>query len=59
MQVEDIRICEDVQRGLTSGSYVAGRLNPLRESGVHHFHELLREAYRQSAESATTSGTAP
>ncbi len=46
VQVEDIGICEDVQRGLASGSYVAGRLNPLRESGVHHFHELLREAYR-------------
>jgi choline monooxygenase len=46
VQLEDLRICEDVQRGLASGSYVAGRLNPLRESGVHHFHELLRAAYR-------------
>lgn len=46
VQIEDIQICEDVQRGLASGSYVSGRLNPLRESGVHHFHELLREAYR-------------
>lgn len=48
VQHEDLGICEDVQRGLASGSYVAGRLNPLRESGVHHFHELLREAYRQN-----------
>jgi hypothetical protein len=40
-------MCERVQRGLASGSYVAGRLNPLRENGVHHFHELLREAYRR------------
>lgn len=46
VQKEDIDICERVQRGLASGSYVAGRLNPLRESGVHHFHELLRAAYR-------------
>ena len=46
VQREDIDICERVQRGLASGSYVAGRLNPKRESGVHHFHELLREAYR-------------
>lgn len=46
VQREDLVICEDVQRGLASGSYVAGRLNPLRESGVHHFHELLRAAYR-------------
>lgn len=46
VQREDLVICEDVQRGLVSGSYAAGRLNPLRESGVHHFHELLRAAYR-------------
>jgi choline monooxygenase len=48
VQLEDLRICEDVQRGLASGSYVAGRLNPLRESGVHHFHELLRAAFREA-----------
>ena len=46
VQLEDLAICEDVQRGLASGSYVAGRLNPLRETGVHHFQELLRRAYR-------------
>jgi choline monooxygenase len=46
VQHEDLAICEDVQRGLASGSYVPGRLNPLRESGVHHFHELVRAAYR-------------
>jgi choline monooxygenase len=45
VQAEDIAICEAVQRGLASGSYVAGRLNPARESGVWHFHELLRTAY--------------
>ena len=46
VQAEDIDICERVQRGLESGSYVAGRLNPLRESGVHHFQELIRAALR-------------
>ncbi len=46
VQVEDLTICEDVQRGLASGSYQPGRLNPLRENAVHHFHELLRRAYR-------------
>ena len=46
VQLEDLTICEDVQRGLASGSYVPGRLNPLRENAVHHFHELLRAAYR-------------
>jgi choline monooxygenase len=49
VQHEDIGICEDVQRGMASGSYTPGRLNPLRESGVHHFHELLRAAYRGQA----------
>jgi len=49
VQKEDVAICEHVQRGLASGSYVAGRLNPKRESGVHHFHELLRAAYRGAA----------
>jgi choline monooxygenase len=48
VQHEDIAICEAVQRGLASGSYHAGRLNPKRESGVHHFHELLRRAYREA-----------
>src|SRR5262249_34218506 len=40
VQHEDIAICELVQQRLASGSYLAGRLNPKRESGVHHFHEL-------------------
>ncbi|MCU0755798.1 MAG: aromatic ring-hydroxylating dioxygenase subunit alpha [Xanthomonadales bacterium] len=46
VQVEDIDICVQVQRGLSSGSYQPGRLNPLRENALHHFHELLRRAYR-------------
>ncbi|MGX5671851.1 aromatic ring-hydroxylating oxygenase subunit alpha [Thermomonas fusca] len=52
VQHEDIGICEDVQRGMASGSYVPGRLNPLRETGVHHFHELLRDAYRSGTTAA-------
>jgi len=52
VQHEDLGICEDVQRGFASGSYVPGRLNPLRETGVHHFHELLRAAYREAASPA-------
>jgi choline monooxygenase len=49
VQMEDIAICEAVQRGLASGSYVAGRLHPRQESGLRHFHELLRAAYRGAA----------
>jgi choline monooxygenase len=48
VQFEDLTICEDVQRGLSSGSYVPGRLNPLRENAVHHFHEILRRVYREA-----------
>jgi choline monooxygenase len=48
VQFEDLTICEDVQRGFASGSYVPGRLNPLRENAVHHFHELLRRVYREA-----------
>ncbi len=48
VQEEDVTICQDVQRGLASGSYDAGRLNPLRENAVHHFHEMVRRAYRDS-----------
>ena len=46
VQLEDLTICQDVQRCLASGSYRPGRLNPLRENAVHHFHELLRDTYR-------------
>jgi choline monooxygenase len=49
VQAEDIAICEAVQRGLESGSYTAGRLNPARESGVWHFQELLRAALADAA----------
>ncbi|NQD36364.1 Rieske 2Fe-2S domain-containing protein [Permianibacter sp. IMCC34836] len=48
IQQEDIDICLAVQRGLQSGSYEAGRLCPKRESGVWHFQNLLRDAYRQA-----------
>ncbi len=50
VQAEDVAICEAVQRGLSSGSYHAGRLCPKREGGVKHFHDLLRAAYRPLAE---------
>ncbi len=49
VQVEDIGICEAVQKGLASGYYDAGRLCPKRESGVWHFQNLLRAAYGEDA----------
>ena len=41
VQIEDIAICDGVQRGLSSRSYQAGRLSVRREAGEHLFHRLL------------------
>jgi choline monooxygenase len=43
IQVEDIEICERVQKNLRSRSYDRGRYSAKRENGVHHFHSLLHE----------------
>lgn len=43
IQIEDINICEAVQRGLKSASYDRGRYSVRRENGVHHFHLLYSE----------------
>jgi choline monooxygenase len=44
IQLEDIEICEAVQRGLSSSTYESGRYSPQRENGVHHFHGLYAQA---------------
>ena len=51
VQGEDAAICEAVQKGLASGYYSPGRLNPRRESGVWHFQNLMRAAYARAASS--------
>lgn len=56
VQDEDLTICEDVQRGLASGAYEPGRLNPLRENALHHFHELLRRTYREAGPAGVDTG---
>ena len=48
VQAEDAEICAAVQKRLASGAYRAGRLNPRRENAVHHFHGLVRRAWRNS-----------
>ena len=53
VQLEDVAICEAVQQGLASGFYEAGRLCPKRESGLWHFHNLLRAAYAEEQDSST------
>jgi len=44
VQIEDIEICEAVQRGLRSRTYDQGRYSMKMENGVHHFHGLLARA---------------
>src|SRR5262249_31737713 len=41
IQLQDIAICEAVQKGLRSRTYDRGRFSVRRENGVHHFHSLL------------------
>lgn len=48
IQIEDITICEAVQKGLQSGTYTAGRLCIKRENGVLHYQELIRQALRSA-----------
>ncbi|MDQ7048851.1 MAG: aromatic ring-hydroxylating dioxygenase subunit alpha [Enterobacterales bacterium] len=43
VQQEDIEICEKVQLGLNSGSYIAGPLCEKREQGLVHFQNLIRK----------------
>jgi phenylpropionate dioxygenase-like ring-hydroxylating dioxygenase large terminal subunit len=46
VQQEDAEICERVQRGLRSRAYDRGRFSVRFEEGVHHFQQLLKQAYR-------------
>jgi choline monooxygenase len=46
VQLEDLAICEDVQRGLQSPAYDTGRFCVKRESGGYHFHRLLAQQLR-------------
>ncbi|XP_057422414.1 choline monooxygenase, chloroplastic isoform X3 [Lotus japonicus] len=43
VQVEDIVLCEGVQKGLQSPAYFVGRYVPTVEQAMHHFHCLLYE----------------
>lgn len=42
--VEDVAICEAVQRNLESGVYTAGVLSPKHEQGVARFAERVRRS---------------
>src|SRR6266852_776729 len=44
IQIEDIGICEVVQKNLRSRSYSRGRFSVKQEKGVHAFHRMYAEA---------------
>ena len=52
VQDEDLGICEDVQRGLKSRAYGAGRLSVRREAGEQLFHRLLAADLKSGLPSA-------
>ncbi len=52
VQLEDMGVCDEVQRGLKSCSYDTGRFSVKRESGGYHFHQLLAHALRGKSESS-------
>ena len=43
VEQEDEEVVENVQKGVRSSFYKAGRFSPTREQGVHHFHRLLSD----------------
>jgi len=49
IQLEDVGICEDVQRGLGSRSYRTGRFSVRREVAIHHFHRLVAASLRNGS----------
>ena len=44
IQIEDVGICETVQKNLRSRSYSRGRFSVKQEKGVHAFHRMYGEA---------------
>jgi choline monooxygenase len=47
VQLEDIAICEAVQKNLHSRSYQRGRFSATQEKGVHAFHRMYAEAMNE------------
>ncbi len=55
VQEEDLGICEDVQRGLKSRAYRAGRLSVRREAGEQLFHRLLAADLKNGMPASTAA----
>jgi choline monooxygenase len=55
VQEEDLGICRDVQRGLKSRAYRAGRLSVRREAGEQLFHRLLAVDLKRGLEPSSAA----
>jgi choline monooxygenase len=55
VQEEDLGICRDVQRGLKSRAYRAGRLSVRREAGEQRFHRLLAVDLKRGLEPSSAA----
>ncbi|HTS35933.1 MAG TPA: aromatic ring-hydroxylating dioxygenase subunit alpha [Candidatus Solibacter sp.] len=47
IQMEDVAICETVQKNLSSRSYSRGRFSVKQEKGVHAFHRMYAEHMKE------------
>jgi len=55
IQLEDVGICEEVQRGLGSRRYDTGRFSVRRERAGYHFHQLLARRLRNALDSGIST----
>jgi len=49
IQIEDVGICETVQKNLRSRSYSRGRFSVKQEKGVHAFHRMYAQAMKETS----------
>jgi choline monooxygenase len=59
IQLEDMGICAEVQRGLKSRTYDTGRFSVKREAGGYHFHQLLARRLQGCSSPPGCSHTTP
>ncbi len=52
IQIEDVGICEEVQRGLASRCHDTGRFSVRREGTGWHFHQLLARRFKAAITNA-------
>lgn len=53
IQMEDVSICETVQKNLGSRSYLRGRFSVTQEKGVHAFHRMYAQAMAEDLSNAS------